>query len=189
MPSYIAGIIFVAHYFSERWLKWQVIISAILHVAMAIEIIFYVVPVRSDDTWFGWKDLATQTLAVLAQQKADFVFSADGYKTSAELNLFSDEFIYGQNVIGDPALQFDYIGTDLAKLNGKTGIFIDSEPRFSDLKKSLIIPEKLSKYFGKVVQLAPIVLFKNDRAVRKFNIYRCEGYHFIKTTGDIENKP
>ncbi len=189
MPSYIAGIILVTTYFSEKWLKWQVIISTILHIAMAVEIIFYVVPVRSDDTWFGWKDLSKKTTAVQIQEKADFVFSADGYKTSAELNLFSNKFIYGQNVIGDPALQFDYIGTNLVELNGKTGIFIDSEPRFSDLKKAPIIPPKLAKYFKNVVQLSPIVIFNYNRPVRKFNVFRCEDYRFIKPVGDIENKP
>lgn len=189
MPSYIAGIIFVSSYISAKWLKWQVIISVVIHVAMAVEILFYVVPVRSDDTWFGWKDLAAQTLTVEKQQRANFIFSADGYKTSAELNLFSDQFIYGQNVIGDPALQFDYIGTDLSKLNGKTGIFIDSEPRFKDLNKAAVIPEKLNAYFKTVKQLDPILISKNGKVVRKFNVFLCKDYHFISPVGEIENKP
>ncbi|WP_354355288.1 glycosyltransferase family 39 protein [Pedobacter sp. UYP30] len=189
MPSYIAGIIFVTSYVSAKWLKWQVVISVVLHVAMAIEIIFYVVPVRSDDTWFGWKDLATQTQEVEKQHGANFIFSADGYKTSAELSLFCNQFIYGQNVIGNPALQFDYIGTDLKALNGKTAIFIDSEPRFSDLNKAPIVPEKLSGYFKRVQQLEPILIYNSGKVVRKFNVFLCEDYHFVPPNGEIINIP
>ena len=189
MPSYIAGIIFVSTYISNRWLKWQLVISVVLHLAMAVEIIFYVVPVKSDDTWFGWKELFKQTRAVQAKQKANFIFSADGYKTSAELNLYSDEFIYGQNVIGDPALHFDYIGTDLTKLNGKTAIFVDSDPRFTDLEKAPIVPEKLKNYFKNVIQLDPILIYNRGKVVRKFNVFLCEDYYFPVIEKHVENIP
>ena len=189
MPSYIAGIIFVSSYISNRWLKWQVVISVVIHLAMAVQIILYVVPVRSDDTWFGWKELSEQTKAIQTEQKANFIFSADGYKTSAELNLYSNEFIYGQNVIGDHALHFDYIGTDLRILNGKTAIFIDSEPRFTDLKKAPIVPEKLEIYFKKVTQLDPILIYNRGKVVRKFNVFLCEDYYFPVIEGHVDDTP
>ncbi len=189
MPSYLTGIIFVSTYISNKWLKWQIAISVVLHLAMAVEIIFYVVPVKSDDTWFGWKQLSDQTHAIQTKQEADFIFSADGYKTSAELNLFSNQFIYGQNVIGDPALHFDYIGTDLRTLNGKTGIFIDSEPRFTDLEKVPIIPEKLNHYFKNVTQLDPILVYNRGKVVRKFNVFLCESYFFPVIRNHVENIP
>ncbi len=40
--------------------------------------------------------------------------------------------VYSKNVVGEQGLQFDFIGTDLHKLNGKDAIYIDSNPRFTN---------------------------------------------------------
>ncbi len=112
----------------------QLIFSVVLHLALAAEVIFYIVPVRSDDTWFGWKELSEQVKTVRTAYPDAFIFSSDDYKTSAVLNFYLDEMVYSKNVVGERALQFDFIGTDLQQLNGKDAIFIDSNPRFSNLE-------------------------------------------------------
>ncbi len=68
------------------------------------------------------------------------MFSNDNYKTSACLNFFMDDKVYAQNIIGLPALHFDYLGDDLSTLNRKNAIFIDSDKRFKNKKKGEIHP-------------------------------------------------
>jgi hypothetical protein len=176
MPAYLTAIILVSLYISNKWLRIQVLLSALIHVLLALEIIFYPVPIKSDDTWYGWSMLSEQVKSLQKQYGSDFVFSADTYKTSAELNLYSNQFVYGQNILGQNALQFDYVNNDLQSLEGKSALFIDSQPQFKDLSKSNQEVPELVRYFTKVTELPPIVIKKGDRPVRKFLVYYCTGY-------------
>lgn len=176
MPAYITGVILTGSLIDKKWINVQVMISFVVHLALLIEVVFYPVQVKSDDTWVGWKSLTAQAKVMQKKFGADFIFSADGYKTSAEMNLYSNKFIYGQNVIGQHALHFDFIGTRLDKLKGKDAIFIDSDPRFKSLGKDTVKPGLLQPYFNSIVQLKPIIIYKGSRAVRKFYVYFCKGY-------------
>jgi 4-amino-4-deoxy-L-arabinose transferase-like glycosyltransferase len=176
MPVYITGIIWVSTYVNARWLKIQVVLSLVIHIALAVEIVLYPFPIRSDDTWFGWKELACKVTSIEKRNPVDFIFSADSYKTSAELNLYMKEFIYSQNVIGENALQFDFIGTHLKPLTGKDALFIDSQPRFTNAEKLGIIPVKLLLHFNTVYELKPLIIKKNGMLTRKFLVYLCKGY-------------
>ncbi|MFJ7362363.1 ArnT family glycosyltransferase [Pedobacter suwonensis] len=176
MPAYISGIILASGIMENRWVRIQTIISLVIHAGLLCEIVFYPFPVRSDDTWVGWKELNEKTQMLKKQYKADFIFSADSYKTSAELNLYSPLFVYGQNVIGEHALHFSYIGTDLSVLNGKCAIFLDSQPGFTDLDKASDNPLTLENYFSSIRQLSPIVIYRNAKPVRKFLVYLCHLY-------------
>ncbi|MFC3559290.1 glycosyltransferase family 39 protein [Pedobacter jamesrossensis] len=176
MPAYISGILWASIYLSEKWFKWQILLSLLVHLGLILEVLFYPIPIRSDDTWVGWEELSEKVLIVKREQHADFVFSADGYKTSAELNLYSEHFIYGRNVLGEPALEFDFLDTDLSKLSGQNGIFIDSDPHFKDIGIEVMMPEKLKGYFEAVRQLPSVIIRRNNRPVRKFLVYFCEGY-------------
>ncbi|MDP4251507.1 MAG: glycosyltransferase family 39 protein [Bacteroidota bacterium] len=177
MPAYITGIIWICRYWNKKWLRIQLIFSLVLHLALAAEVIFYIVPVRSDDTWFGWEDFAGQVKTLRVEHPDAFIFSADDYKTSAVLNFFLDEMVYSKNVVGERALQFDFIGTDLRKLEGRDAIFIDSNPRFTNLDNENIIPSFYYKYFDRIVALKPILVRKNDRVERKFSVFLCNHYH------------
>lgn len=176
MPAYLTAIILVSLYLSTKWLRIQVLLSALIHVLLAIEILFYPVPVKSDDTWYGWNNLSDQVKTLQKQYAADFVFAADTYKTSAELNLYSHTFVYGQNILGQNALQFDYVNNDLQPLKGKSALFIDSEPQFKDVKPSNEERPDLKQFFTKVTELPPILIRNGDRPVRKFLVYYCIGY-------------
>jgi 4-amino-4-deoxy-L-arabinose transferase-like glycosyltransferase len=181
MPAYISGIIWISMYFNAKWIRAQLVFSLVLHLILATEIIFYPIPVKSDDTWMGWDQLSQKVAALKVDYPNAFIFSADDYKTSAELNLYSDsEMIYGRNVIGEPALQFDYIGTDLNKLKGRDALFIDSNPGFNNEKKENKIPSSLDSYFDSVTELDPILITKGNRTVRKFLVYSCKDYHPVK---------
>jgi len=135
------------------------------------------VDIKSED----YKDLKIKELgeeiSALKEKKAStFVFSNDNYKTSAALNFFMNEKVYAQNIIGLPALHFDYLGDDLSALRGKNALFIDSDERF----KNEFLLEKanplLSNYFATVTQLAPIIIKINERERRKFWVFFCTDY-------------
>jgi len=175
MPAYITGIIWVSSYLSDKWVRIQLIITAIIHVAVAAEVIFYPLVIKSDDTWVGWGELAKDVRQLKKSYPNDFIFSADDYKTSAVLNFYFKEMIYGKNIIGEPALQFDYINTNLQTLAGKDALFIDSRP---DLKTNDTAspPAFLNKYFDQVKPLPAIQIKRDNRVVRSFNVYVCRKY-------------
>ncbi len=177
MPAYIAGIIWVSHFFSYKWIRIQVIASLLIHLVLAFELLFYPFVVKSDDTWYGWKDLSKQVKSIHAAYPKAFIFSADGYKTSAVLNFYHDQKVYYPNVIGKEALQMDYLPNDLPTLKGRDAIFLDSSPLFTDETKSGIIPEQLTSYFSAVEELTPILIKVRGNDVRKYFVYLCKNYN------------
>ncbi len=178
MPAYVSGIIWLCRYWNMKWIRIQIIFSLTLHLAMAAEVLFYIVPIHSDDTWFGWKDLAEQVRIMRTEYPQAFIFSSDDYKTSAILNFYLPETVYAKNVVGERALQFDFVGTDLLRLRGHDAIFIDSNPRFTNLNnESEAIPPFYHKYFDQISSLHPILIKKAGRVERKFSVFLCSNYH------------
>jgi len=177
MPSYITGFIFLAIFISRKSAKINIWIAAVFHLAFAIEVIFYPVPIKSDDTWFGWKQLANRLETIQKSYPNTFIFSADGYKTSAELSFFSPQKIYAQNILGKPALEFDYVGNNMLLLAGKNALFVDSDPGFKNTAKNGTIPPELKTYFNEVQELEPIIIKNGNSNARKFWVYYCRSYH------------
>jgi hypothetical protein len=180
MPSYIAGIILAGMFINKKLLKTQIIFSIVFHILVSAQILFYLVPIKSDDTWVGWKELASEIKTLPEKKINTFVFSNDNYKTSACLNFFMDEKVYAQNIIGLPALHFDYLGDNLASLNNKNAIFIDSDKRFKNDKLKGTQNPILNKYFDKVIELAPIIIKINNKESRKFWVFYCTNYQYKK---------
>lgn len=176
MPSYITGIILAGMFINKKLLKTQIIISIIFHVLVSLQILFYLVPIKSDDTWVGWKELAIETKKLQEKHTNTFVFSDDNYKTSACLNFYIDDKVYAQNIIGLPALHFDYLGDELSTLNGKNAIFIDSDKRFKNKDKKGENHPKIDNYFDKVTELTPIIIKRNGKEIRKYWVFYCENY-------------
>jgi len=176
MPSYITGIILAAMFINKKLLKIQVIFSIVFHVLLSLQILFYLVPIKSDDTWVGWEKLSEE-IELLQQEKPNtFVFSEDNYKTSACLNFYMDQRIYAQNILGLPALHFDYLGDDLSTLKNKNAIFIDSDKRFKNKDKKGDYHPLLNTYFDKITELEPIIIKVNGKESRKFFVFYCENY-------------
>lgn len=179
MPAYITGIIWVVRFWNIKWIRFQLIFSLILHLLLAIEIIFYVFPIRSDDTWFGWTAFSDKVTTMREQYPKAFIFSSDDYKTAAILNFYLNEMVYSKNIVGEKALQFDFVGTDLRTLNGRNAIYIDSNPHFTNLKnENEAIPLSYYSYFDRIIPLEPILIEKNGKVVRKFSTFLCTNYHF-----------
>ena len=176
MPGYISGLILASIYISKKWIKVNTLLSIGVHLALAIEIIFYVVPIKGDDTWFGWKELA-QNVAVIQKEYPDaFVFSADNYKTTSVLNFYLHQKVYAQNVIGEFALHYNFIGDDLSHLNGKNALFIDSDKKLKNEAQSGVIPIELKPYFSQITELKPILIKLRGKTVRKFWVYYATNY-------------
>jgi hypothetical protein len=177
MPSYVSGVIIAAMYFGNRLLKAHVMISIVFHLALTLEVLFYLAPIKSDDTFVGWEELSEEVMELKTQYPNTFIFSADGYKTSAVLNFYLDEKVYGKNIVGLPALHFDYLGDDLSELNDRDAIYIDSDKRFKNSeKRNQILPEELNDYFYDVIELEPIFIKRGDKDIRKFWVYLCKSY-------------
>ena len=180
MPSYITGIILASMFISKKLLKIQLIFSVVFHLLFSLQILFYIVPIKSDDTWVGWKELSEEIKNLKEQRTNTFVFSEDNYKTSACLNFFMDEKIYAQNIIGLPALHFDYLGDDLSELNHKNTLFIDSDKRFANSDKKGNYHPLLNQYFDTITELEPIIIKIKGKEVRKFWVFYCTNYQAKK---------
>ena len=181
MPAYVTGIIWVCRFWNIKWLRYQLVTSVVVHLVMAIEIIFYVIPIRSDDTWFGWSEFSTQVETRRKKFPDAFIFSSDDYKTAAVLNFYLKETVYSKNVVGQRALQFDFVGTDLKTLEGRDAFYIDSNPRFDNLKnENENIPSFYYNYFDRIIPLDPILIEKNGKVERKFSVFLCKNYHYAK---------
>jgi hypothetical protein len=180
MPAYITGIILAGKYLSEKWIKFQVLFSLLIHSVLAVEIFFYPIQIKSDDTWFGWKTLATDVQTIHQNNPSAFVFAADEGKTSSILNFYSDSMVYSQNIIGENALHFDYIGSDLNALHGKDAYFINSIPDFKDGKKENKFPDDMNPYFDSITEMDPILIRNDNRVMRKFLVFYCTNYHSAK---------
>lgn len=188
MPSYITGTILVATYIKRKHVKIHIITSFVIHLLLSVQLIWYLVPIKSDDTWVGWKSLAKEIKERQQNYPNTFIFSDDGYKTTACLNFYMHQKIYAQNVIDKPALHYDYTNDNMQLLIGKNALFIDSDKRFKNAKKNGTIPNKLIPYFQKIEELPPIIVNKNKNSARKFWVYRCINYQGKKTTSPIIRK-
>ncbi|WP_152287586.1 glycosyltransferase family 39 protein [Flavicella marina] len=180
MPSYITGVLISTMFIKKKHIKTHVYISGLIHLLVSVQILFYVAPIKSDDTWVGWKELVHETEKLQNNYPDTFIFSDDGYKTTACMTFFSNQKIYAQNIIGKPALHFDYIGDDLTLLNGKNALFLDSDKRFKNHNKHGGQRTELDQYFSQVTELEPIIIKINGKDSRKFWVYLCENYQVKK---------
>jgi len=172
-PLWVAGALWAARTAGPWLLRWNVAASAVLHTVVLIELFAY--PVRlGDDTWVGWRSLREQTRARLAP--GEFAFSADDYKSTAELVLDGTVEAYGRNLLGQPALQFDFVGLDVHALAGRTGLFLDSDPRRFDDAPSGPAPPALVPRCSRIEEEPPLLVRRGDRIVRRFGVWRCVGY-------------
>lgn len=177
MPGYIAAIILVTAFLGEKLLKGQMVTSLVLHVLLAVQIVFYPVSVKSDDTWYGWDQFSEIVEQRMSDHPNAFLFADDDYKTSAVLDFYLDRKIYAGNVVGRNGKQYALLDPDLSHLEGSDAIFIDTDKRFKQLGKSDKTPEKILPYFDRVVELDPILVGKEGKKpLRKFLVYKCYGY-------------
>ncbi len=176
MPSYITGIILAGMYISKKLLKTQLIISILFHIALATQLLFYLVPIKSDDTWVGWEELSVEVKLLQKKYPKTFIFSTDEYKTSAILNFYLNKRVYGKNILGEPALQFDYLGDNLTTLDSENALYINSDKKFKNNNKLGELPPSFKLFFESTVELEPIIVNEGTNYERKFWVYYCISY-------------
>jgi hypothetical protein len=178
MPAYISGIIWVSAYLSNKWIKVQFIIAFTIQILGCVFVATYPVPVRSDDTWWGWEQLNDEVEFLLKDRPDYFLATLDDYKTAAVLHFTSGRKVYCGNIIGRSALQYMIVDKDAPQqLIGKNALFFDSQPRFKDENKRNEIPGELQLHFVTVTELVPILIKnKKGKTLRKFLVFECKGY-------------
>jgi 4-amino-4-deoxy-L-arabinose transferase-like glycosyltransferase len=176
MPAYVAGLVLAAGVLGRRAVRWHLATAVVLHAVLAVQLVAYPVPLASDDTWFGWRALAREVEARAERYPGAFVFSADNYKTTAELRFYSDLEVYGMNVLGWNALHYGYLGEEVAALAGRDALYIRSEDGLAPSRKTERYLERTRRHFGGVRELEPIRIEHRGRLVRLFRVFHCEGY-------------
>jgi 4-amino-4-deoxy-L-arabinose transferase-like glycosyltransferase len=173
-PVWIAGVLWAARRGGTWLLPWTVGTSAVVHALTLVQLFLYPVPL-GDDTWVGWRGLREQVRARLGP--GEFAFSADDYKTTAELLLDGRIEAYGRNLLGEPALQFDWVGLDVGTLSGRGGLFLDSDPSRLDDSPSGPPPAALTRRCTGVAEEPPVLVRRGSgQIVRRFRAWRCFGY-------------
>jgi 4-amino-4-deoxy-L-arabinose transferase-like glycosyltransferase len=176
MPAYVTGLILAAGVVGRRAVRWHAATGAALLAAAAIQIVWYPVPVRSHDTWMGWRELAAEVEELAARHPEAFVFAADGYKTTAELRFYTDLPVYGMDVIGWNALQYGLEGHDLGALAGRDAFFLRSEPKLRPGDETECYLTRVRGYFRGVEELPPVEVRHRGEVVRLLRVFRAEGY-------------
>lgn len=176
MPAYLTGLLLAAGTAGRRAVRWQTATGALLLIAIAVQLLWYPVPVRSDDTWYGWRELAHEVEELAARHPAAFLFALDNYKTTAELRFYTDLPVYGLNVVGWNALQYDYLGEDLEALAGRDALLFKGEPKLEPSAKTERYLERTRRYFASVQELEPIRIRRRGEVVRLFRVFLCRGY-------------
>jgi 4-amino-4-deoxy-L-arabinose transferase-like glycosyltransferase len=178
MPCYLTGALLVGRVLPRRWAVRSLWISSGLHALALVELLFYPVPIRSDDTWVGWRALSAQVSRLADEDPGAFLFSADQYKTTAELLFYQPRKVFGPNVIGEPGLEFDYVDpeAELLSLRGRDALFIDSAPRDTTRALSGGPRPEVLRHFERCKELPPILIERRGRIDRKFFAYRCASY-------------
>ena len=180
MPAFITGALLAFQYLSVKQVKWHMISATIFFLLFTLEIVFYPIPIKSHDTWWGWDRIASETSLLQKETKADFIFATDDYKTSAILRLYLQEKVYAKNIIKEPALQFDFMNEDISLLNGQNALYVCNIKTLKETDISDRI-DKVKQYFSNVkeikTQVVSNVFGKESRMVR---YYFCTGYKAVE---------
>jgi 4-amino-4-deoxy-L-arabinose transferase-like glycosyltransferase len=190
MPAYVAATLLVATAVGRRAVRWHLVTSAFLHAVLVVQLLWYPIPVESDDTWYGWSELAERVEERIEEYPGVFVFSADNYKTTAELRFYAPELeVYGMNVIGWNALHFEYIGEDPADLAGRDALFVRSEDDLEPSAKTERYLGQVREFFESVREVEPIEIRRGEETVRLFRVFVCRSYRGPAGAGGTIPRP
>lgn len=170
IPTYITGIIMMARILKDNWQKWHWVATIAIHV-----VAIYLILIGPKSAYFRYDlGLDSRQLAQTADSLHDvypdaFVFATDGYKTASKISFYSNDTIYGPQIINQVPYHFGYINADAQTLVGKDGILI--KPRLnSSTQFHLIVP-----YFENVEKIQSIKIAD----VQAYDVFYCTGYKGI----------
>lgn len=180
MPAYLTGTILAATAIGRRGLRWHLASALVLHALLAVQVVLYPATLTSDDTWLGWDELADRVALrhadFAAAHPGAFVFSADSYKTTAELRFYSEAPVYGMNVLGWNALHYGFLNEDLAALAGRDALLVRSEDRLRPSEKTERYLARTREHFREVREVESIEIRRDGRLIRLFRVFECLDY-------------
>ena len=112
-----------------------------------------------------------------------FVFSADHYKTTAELRFYGEVPVYGMNVLGWNALHYEYLGEDLDALTGRDALFVRNEADLEPSAQTERYLDRVRRHFREVRELEPIEIRRRGEVVRRFRVFLCREYRGPEPAG------
>lgn len=179
-PAYVTAIILVAR-LPTGWIgRWHLGPSVLWHGVMAVQLVFYPVPMKGETTWFGWEALAAQAEARAAVFPEAFLFAADSYKTTAELMFYADRKVYGMSILGYKGLHYDYVGDDLDALRGRDALLFANEGRLEPSGRTRRNVERARQFFDAVEELEPMHLDNRwGQPARLMRVFLCRGYRGV----------
>ncbi len=175
--------------------NWEYLLSFItatfITTAMVAITIFSLVPIPKSlenadtpDKLYGWEVAAKELANLIENQPQRFVLTHKHYVAGqlrfAYAQMYNKEILQKKKLlpeifcINDYVDQYDFWNQNLAKFNGKDGIFV-TEGRFP-------IKDILPEYPFKKVNLISIVSIKRNKntPTRKFEFYLCENFDYNK---------
>jgi hypothetical protein len=160
-----------------RWVaQWTWISVIVIFIVFHLWPFIPQIPVSgSADTTTGWPELAAHLEKMAPDLKngtPPFIFSW-GHKTASELQFYlkGHPFTFAQTVLGKKALAYDY-WFDPKPLTGQDALFVWSKfENFPEEKSGL-----LERTFERVEKMKLFTVYRGQRPLRTFHIYRCYGY-------------
>jgi hypothetical protein len=154
----------------KTWGKVALIVSLIFVVLAHILPVWKSIPVSSSmDTITGWKELALRVEKEKETMREGTILVGYGYKVPSEIAFYTSLETYSNNIVGENGLQFDF-WSNPRDFVGKDAIFVyDQRERYKD-------PERLKNFFASVEELEPFKVFRGDRVLTTFHIFRCYAY-------------
>jgi 4-amino-4-deoxy-L-arabinose transferase-like glycosyltransferase len=179
-PAFIGWFIAAVAYYranapGQRWIRvWGKVGMAFLLVSIVVIHILAPLPglyLGKGDYYAGWKDLAGGIESIRAEMPMPCFIAGSEYKISSELAFYlkGHPETVGANVIGQPALQYDYWANPDTLL-GYNGIYI------SDCSNCPGFTDELKQYFKHVSEPLVFPIKKGGKKVRDYYIYLCYNY-------------
>jgi hypothetical protein len=176
MVAYYQNKAFAWKWIYHGYARWTWISVFLFFIIFHLWPLVPQIPVAgSADTTTGWPELADRVSKIqneMNNSPLPFIFSW-GHKTASELQFYlkNQPETFTQTVLGEKALAYDY-WFDPKPLIGRDALFVWSElDRFPDENTGL-----LEKYFTRTEPLKSFTVFRGNRPLRTFRIYRCYGY-------------
>jgi 4-amino-4-deoxy-L-arabinose transferase-like glycosyltransferase len=159
-----------------RRLQRGLVSSGVLLLAAGAVLLIPDLPLRYGmNSWSGWKEAAARVEKARAAERAagrdSFVFSPS-YKASAMIWFYlpGQPRTYAQDIVGEPALQFDHFPLERS-LAGATGILV-----LSDEDDAKIDRERLKNFFDACDRIDAVDAGAPGRVARRVEILRCPNY-------------
>jgi len=193
--GYISGILAMLFFYFEkerlkppgvisRWKNFgraALVFTAIVTLLLHLEALFpFLTFSTSADTVTGYRQLG-EVVGPIANDMPDkerLIYIGYEYKSASEMAFYlpGKPETVSNNVVGKPGLQYDY-WCDPDTLIGKDAIFVyDQRNEYKEF-------DRLKSLFDNVVAESPLKIYRMDRLVTTFHIYRCYNYKGLNPGG------